>query len=86
MASRLTRRFTPRFVRRSYLAKFGAALFVVVLCIGVVGAGTYVQTSEQLRGQVDAFEANADGDKPDADGESPTQPTRADGFEWPNAN
>jgi methyl-accepting chemotaxis protein len=51
MASRVTRRLTPGLVRRSYLAKFGAALLVVVLCIGAVGATTYVQTSDQLESQ-----------------------------------
>jgi methyl-accepting chemotaxis protein len=49
--SRVARRLTPGFVRRSYLAKFGAALLVVVLCIGAVGAATYVQTSDQLQEQ-----------------------------------
>jgi methyl-accepting chemotaxis protein len=38
-------------VRRSYLAKFGVALLVVVLCIGAVGAATYVETSNQLEQQ-----------------------------------
>ncbi|WP_336036825.1 methyl-accepting chemotaxis protein [Halobacterium yunchengense] len=45
------RRLTPGVVRRSYLAKFGAALLVVVLCIGAVGAATYAQTSDQLEAQ-----------------------------------
>ncbi|WP_232701561.1 methyl-accepting chemotaxis protein [Halobacterium wangiae] len=51
LASRVARRLTPGFVRRSYLAKFGAALLVVVLCIGAVGAATYVETSDQLNEQ-----------------------------------
>ncbi len=42
-------RLLPGFVRRSYLAKFGAALLVVVVCIGAVGAVTYTETSSQLR-------------------------------------
>jgi len=42
-------RLLPGFVRRSYLAKFGAALLVVVVCIGAVGAVTYTDTSSQLR-------------------------------------
>jgi methyl-accepting chemotaxis protein len=51
LAGRVTRRLTPGFVRRSYLAKFGAALLVVVLCIGAAGAVTYVDTSDQLEEQ-----------------------------------
>ena len=53
-ASRIARRLTPGVVRRSYLAKFGAALLVVVLCIGAVGATTYVQTSDQLQDQAES--------------------------------
>jgi methyl-accepting chemotaxis protein len=48
---RVARFLTPGFVRRSYLAKFGVAILVVVLCIGAVGATTYVQTSDQLEEQ-----------------------------------
>jgi len=45
----VARRLTPGVVRRSYLAKFGAALLVVVVCIGAVGAVTYTDTSSQLQ-------------------------------------
>ena len=45
----VARRLTPGVVRRSYLAKFGAALLVVVVCIGAVGAVTYQDTSSQLQ-------------------------------------
>ncbi|SEV96050.1 methyl-accepting chemotaxis protein [Halobacterium jilantaiense] len=48
------RRLLPGFVRRSYLAKFGAALLVVVVCIGAVGAVTYTDTSSQLRASSEA--------------------------------
>lgn len=51
LMSRVARFVTPEFVRRSYLAKFGVAILVVVLCIGAVGATTYVQTSDQLEEQ-----------------------------------
>lgn len=51
--SRAGKVVTPGFVRRSYLAKFGVALLVVVLCIGAVGATTYVQTSDQLQQQAE---------------------------------
>ena len=47
--SAVARRLTPGVVRRSYLAKFGAALLVVVVCIGAVGAVTYQDTSSQLQ-------------------------------------
>ncbi|WP_232688397.1 methyl-accepting chemotaxis protein [Halobacterium zhouii] len=52
--ARVGRRLTPGPVRRSYLAKFGGALLVVMLCIGAVGAYTYVETSDQLESQARA--------------------------------
>ena len=54
MLSAVGRRLLPGFVRRSYLAKFGAALLVVVVCIGAVGAVTYTDTSSQLRASSEA--------------------------------
>ncbi|MXR20377.1 hypothetical protein GRX66_07065, partial [Halobacterium sp. PCN9] len=44
-----------------------------------------------LREEVAAFEVDADGDAldadaPDADEQASQRPTRADGFEWPNAD
>jgi methyl-accepting chemotaxis protein len=41
----------PGVVRRNYLAKFGAALLVVVVCIGAVGAVTYTDTENRLQSQ-----------------------------------
>jgi methyl-accepting chemotaxis protein len=49
--ARAVRFLTPGPIRRSYLAKFGGALLVVMLCIGAVGAYTYVETSDQLDSQ-----------------------------------